>query len=130
MTPSAGASRTTEDATSRSMNSPDVSKPDVTAACAADGATRCARCGRSLADRTSYLLGSEHCCLACTLRHRPLLRRSALTSLVVGTILVLINQGGIVFSGSLPPALLWQIPLTYAVPFCVATWGALSNSRR
>jgi hypothetical protein len=25
--------------------------------------------------------------------------------------------------------LLWKIPLTYLVPFLVATWGALVNSR-
>jgi hypothetical protein len=59
-----------------------------------------------------------------------MLRRSALTVLVVGTGLVLINQGGFLLSGAPPAALVRQIPLTYAVPFCVATWGALSNSRR
>jgi hypothetical protein len=53
-----------------------------------------------------------------------------LTALVVGTILVLINQGGVLLSGALTAPLLWQIPLTYLVPFCVATWGALSNTRR
>jgi hypothetical protein len=58
-----------------------------------------------------------------------MLRRSALTALVVGTILTLINQGTILLTGQLPLALAWQIPLTYLVPFCVATWGALSNTR-
>ena len=94
------------------------------------GPSPCARCGRSLAERTSYLLGAERRCLSCALRYRPMLKRSALTSLVVGTILVLINQGGILVSGALPPSLLWQIPLTYLVPFCVATWGALGNAHR
>ena len=93
-------------------------------------AAECARCGRPLAGRSHYLLGSEHRCLPCALRFRPMLRRSAYTSLVVGTVLVLINQGGILVSGAWPASLLWQIPLTYAVPFCVATWGAISNSRR
>lgn len=64
------------------------------------------------------------------LRYRPLLRRSALTALVVGTVLVGINQGPELAAGLFPAALLWKIPLTYCVPFCVATWGALSNSRR
>ena len=59
-----------------------------------------------------------------------MLRRSAATGLVVGTVLVAINQGGTLAAGHLGASLLWQIPLTYAVPFCVATWGALSNSRR
>jgi hypothetical protein len=58
-----------------------------------------------------------------------MLRHSIMTALVVGTILVAINQGGAVLAGQLRPALLWQIPLTYAVPFCVATWGALVNTR-
>jgi hypothetical protein len=90
----------------------------------------CARCGRALANRAHYLLGAEYRCLSCALRYRPMLRRSTLTALVVGTVLVLINQGGILLSGALPGSLAWQIPLTYAVPFCVATWGALGNSRR
>ncbi len=69
-------------------------------------------------------------CLRCALLYRPMLRRSALTSLVVGTVLLAINQGTVVLGGQLPASLIWQVPLTYAVPFCVATWGALSNSRR
>ncbi len=56
-------------------------------------------------------------------------RRSAVTALVVGTVLVAINQGAAILAGQFRSALLWQIPLTYAVPFCVATWGALGNSR-
>jgi hypothetical protein len=90
----------------------------------------CAHCGRPLAGRAAYLLGAEHRCLPCALRYRPMLRRSALTALVVGTILILINQGGALLSGQPPPSLAWQIPLTYLVPFCVATWGALGNSQR
>jgi hypothetical protein len=58
-----------------------------------------------------------------------MLRRSGATALVVGTILVAINQGAALASGPWHPRLLWQIPLTYTVPFCVAAWGALSNSK-
>ncbi len=58
-----------------------------------------------------------------------MLRRSAATALVVGTILVAINQGPVLMEGTFGSKLLWQIPLTYAVPFCVATWGALSNTK-
>lgn len=79
--------------------------------------------------RSSFVLGGARRCLGCTLRHRPLLRRSAVTALVVGTALVAINQGATLAAGELPARLLWQVPLTYAVPFCVATWGALTNSR-
>ena len=76
------------------------------------------------------MLGSERRSLRCALRYRPMLKRSLLTALVVGTVLVAINQGGILLSGAWPASLAWQIPLTYVVPFCVATWGALGNSRR
>ena len=90
----------------------------------------CARCGRELGQGRVYLMGGEGRCLRCALRHRPLLRRSTLTALVVGTVLVLINQGPELLSGALAPALVWKVPLTYAVPFCVATWGALGAARR
>ncbi len=59
-----------------------------------------------------------------------MLKRSALTALVVGTILVLLNQGDQVFTGSWAAALYWKVPLTYCVPFLVATSGGLANSRR
>jgi hypothetical protein len=90
----------------------------------------CGVCERSLADRASYAIEGVPRCLRCTVQHRPLLRRSGVTALVVGTILAAINQGPELAAGILPAALLWKIPLTYLVPFCVATWGALSNSRR
>ncbi len=32
-------------------------------------------------------------------------------------------------AGHVTAAQLWQIPLTYVVPFCVATWGALGANR-
>jgi hypothetical protein len=35
----------------------------------------------------------------------------------------------VLLSTAWPRALLWKIPLTYLVPFLVATWGALVNSR-
>ncbi len=59
-----------------------------------------------------------------------MLRRSALTALAVGTILVAINQGAALAAGDVRSSLLWQVPLTYAVPFFVASWGALSTSKR
>lgn len=69
-------------------------------------------------------------CLVCSLTHRPMLKRSAIASLVVGTILTLLNQGDLLLSGQWSGALWWKIPLTYCVPFLVATYGALTNSRR
>jgi hypothetical protein len=57
--------------------------------------------------------------------YRAILRRSALTALVVGTVLVAINHGPGILHAGLTPALWWQVPVTYVVPFCVATWGAM-----
>ena len=69
-------------------------------------------------------------CLGCAIRHRPLLRRCLIASLVVGTLLTILNQGDTLVSGQWQNALYWKIPLTYCVPFCVAAYGALANSRQ
>ena len=59
-------------------------------------------------------------------------RRSIVVALIVGTILNLINQGDALLSND---RVNWaKIILTFAVPYCVATYGAvsyrLSASRR
>lgn len=69
-------------------------------------------------------------CLFCAIRHTPMVRRSFKVAVVVGTVLTLLNQGDTLFSGAWPNALYWKIPLTYCVPFLVATFGALTNIRR
>jgi hypothetical protein len=96
----------------------------------ASGEEWCATCRRPLAGRGAFQIGGRARCWRCALRHPPLVRRSARVALVVGTLLVLINQGTVLAAGAFPPELTWKIPLTYLVPFCVATWGALSNSQR
>ena len=63
-------------------------------------------------------------------RNTALLRRSLTASLVVGTVLVMINQGPALLHGDVQQALTWRVPLNYLVPFCVSTWGALGNRRR
>ena len=69
-------------------------------------------------------------CILCALRHLRMLKRSLMVAAVVGTILTLLNQGDIIFAGDWEAALYWKVPLTYCVPFCVTTYGALSNGRR
>lgn len=91
--------------------------------------TQCVACSQAVGTGLSFEIGGEVRCLRCTLTHRPLLTRSGLTAVVVGTLLVAINQGNVLLAGDASRALLWKVPLTYAVPFCVATWGALINSR-
>ncbi|MGH7313290.1 MAG: nitrate/nitrite transporter NrtS [Candidatus Rokuibacteriota bacterium] len=93
----------------------------------------CEGCRRPLAAGVAYqfhgLEGPRLRCGTCALFYRPLLRRSLGISLVVGSVLLAINQGDILLAGHWSPALAWKIPLTYLVPFVVATWGALLNSR-
>ena len=66
-------------------------------------------------------------CAVCALSDRRMLRRSVLIAIVVGSILILINQGPDLFKGDFSLNLAWKIPLTYLVPFCVASWGSLAN---
>jgi hypothetical protein len=51
-------------------------------------------------------------------------RRSLGVALIVGTILNLINQGDALFGGA--DLNLMKLVLTFAVPYCVATYGAVS----
>ncbi|HVC57125.1 MAG TPA: nitrate/nitrite transporter NrtS [Stellaceae bacterium] len=51
-------------------------------------------------------------------------RRSLLVALIVGTILNLINQGDALVTGM--PIDVVKLLLTYLVPYCVSTYGAVS----
>ena len=55
-------------------------------------------------------------------------RRSFLVALIVGTILNLINQGDALFEQD--HLNVTKIVLTYAVPYCVATYGAVAYRLR
>ena len=68
-------------------------------------------------------------CLMCAVRFPPLLKKSLVICLLVGTLLTAINQGNFLVSGDFQLAMAWKIPLTYAVPFGVATTGGLLNAR-
>jgi len=93
----------------------------------------CSRCQAAL-KRSLYEVrapeGTLRRCLRCALTYGPLMRRSFIVALIVGTILTAINQGNIILRGDFPQSLYWKIPLTYAVPYCVATTGAILNGRR
>ncbi len=68
--------------------------------------------------------------LKCILISSTLVRRSAKASVIVGTLLLALNQGDFIISGEFYRAMIWKIPLTYLVPFCVASWGSVTNARR
>jgi hypothetical protein len=54
-------------------------------------------------------------------------KKAVFTALVVGTILTAINHGDVILSGSAPQP--WKVMLTYCVPYCVTTWGAITGKR-
>lgn len=89
----------------------------------------CSICGKPLSAGSGFLFAGARRCTRCTLLRSRLLMRSFLTALVVGSILTAINQGNAILAGDIKSELAWKVPLTYCVPFCVATWGALINSR-
>ena len=105
----------------------------------------CASCGKALHSGRSFLFRSKAVqaeagitnfsgelvkCLSCALRHLPLLKRSVIAALIVGTVLTALNQGDNLLAGEWSSALYWKIPLTYCVPFLVSTYGALINNRQ
>ena len=100
-----------------------------------DEQLHCASCGVSLEARGAYRLrlgaGAVWKCSRCAFVDRPLMFRSAKVAAVVGTALVALNQGDQLLAGTFSWANSWyKLPLTYFVPFCVATYGALSNGYR
>jgi hypothetical protein len=55
--------------------------------------------------------------------------RALKVSLIVGTLLNLINSGDSLLAGALPPNA-WKIPLTYLVPFLVSYYSSAAERRR
>lgn len=62
--------------------------------------------------------------LAAIVFERGIVRRSLILATIVGTILNVINQGDALLGGT--PLVAWKIALTYCVPYCVATYGAVT----
>jgi len=89
----------------------------------------CGTCGVTL--HPGYRLrGGALRCLRHAITYRIVLRRSLITALIVGTILTTINQGDRILDGDVSTGVFVKIALTYCVPFCVSTSGALGASRR
>lgn len=100
-----------------------------------EGRVPCDSCGRplergvSLGDSDSGR--SRWKCVRCALFDAELAARSGRVAAVVGTVLVALNQGDQLVSGQFDWASAWwKIPLTYLVPFLVASYGAISNGHR
>ena len=63
--------------------------------------------------------------LACS---RPVLKRACIAAIVVGSILVLINQGDLLLSGQVTSRIVIKSLVTPIIPFCVTMLGAILNS--
>ncbi len=57
----------------------------------------------------------------------PVVKRSLIVAILVGTILNAINQGGALLGHE--PVVIWRLLLTYLVPFAVASYGSYSALR-
>ncbi len=58
------------------------------------------------------------------------LRRTVRIALVVGTLLSLINQSGVIFGGDATLVTWLRVGANYLVPFCVSSLGFLSATSR
>lgn len=67
----------------------------------------------------------ERLVLICT---PHIIRRALMAALVVGSILILLNQGDLIFSGQITRRVIIKSLLTPIIPFCVTMLGALLNS--
>ena len=54
-------------------------------------------------------------------------KKAFLTALFVGAILTAINHGDVILLGDWPP--IFKVILTFCVPYCVTTWGAITGKR-
>ncbi len=58
-------------------------------------------------------------------RRADVVRRSAWTALVVGSVLALINHGDLLTGTPVDPVRVLRLLLTYCVPYAVSTWAAV-----
>lgn len=62
------------------------------------------------------------------LRHPRIVRQALLAAIVVGSLLVLLNQGDLLFSGHMTGAVLMKSFFTPIIPFCVTMLGVFLNT--
>lgn len=95
-----------------------MSKPEVlTTCCRGDGRPGLWQGGNGAVCRRHFVT------------QRRIVRRALTTSAIVGSALLIINQGDVLLGAEFPRALWWKIPMTYLVPYIVTTWGALAGAR-
>lgn len=65
-----------------------------------------------------------------TAKNKTIQKNGLLISILVGSILNLINQGDVILSGSLTEIHCPKIILTYCVPYCVAVFAGTEAARK
>jgi hypothetical protein len=58
---------------------------------------------------------------------KPVVRRAAITALIVGLILTVINHGDALLRGQVDAARAWRIALTVTVPYLVSTFSSVAT---
>lgn len=61
---------------------------------------------------------------------RDVVTRARRVALPARRILTVINQGDMILSGMLTPAVIARIALTFCVPYCVSTYAAVEAIRQ
>ncbi len=89
----------------------------------------CVGCGRSIRYRFASERSMDTRCTWHGLFYWPVCQRALVVALVVGTILMLINQADVLLSGHASALTVAKIGLTYLVPFSVSTYSALAANR-
>ena len=100
----------------------------------AEVAAACDVCGRTIRPGGGFVQrspsGGTLKCFLHAMTHWPMLRRSLIVAAIIGSWLMALNHGDVLFVGGWAAPLAWKIPLTYLTPFLVATFGAMGNARR
>ena len=60
---------------------------------------------------------------------RDVVRRALMVAAVVGTILITINHADALLQGEMSVKRIWQMGLTYLVPYSVSTYSSVSALR-
>jgi len=94
--------------------------------------SRCTVDGCARAGAYRFVSGKHHADTRChwhALTYRPVCGRAIIVALIVGTILMVINQADVILGGQLTALVIAKIGLTYLVPFSVSIYSALAANR-
>jgi hypothetical protein len=91
------------------------------------GVSTCARAATYRFESGTHDSGAR--CRWHALIYRPVCDRAIRVALIVGTMLMVINQADVLLGGHLTALVVAKVGLTYLVPFSVSTYSALAANR-